>query len=282
VADPLLQALQVAAKAVDDAAPVEVEPESRSEDRSAQQRLRHLARHYASTEELDEVIALSARVELNQLQRRLHEPAMWRLIRVWQLRSELGLCDVVSERRFRCVADRPEAPRQEVRLVGCRCLDRATSVLTDAADPQEQVEPLARRLHREHLRAARLEASRGRRARARRKRRKLWAERRAGELLAAMRDDAGRLPNGTVPEANISRKQSSEFQKLAAVPAHDFQAAIDTVVEPEPAPPEPEPVPAAPSRQPDPITTTSTTSFTSHRLARRGRTSTSHVRSKDF
>lgn len=60
---------------------------------------------------------------------------------------------------------------------------------------------------------------------------KLWAERRAGELLAAVRAGAGRLPNGTVPAANISRRQSHEFQQLASVPAEEFQAAVDEAAE---------------------------------------------------
>lgn len=56
---------------------------------------------------------------------------------------------------------------------------------------------------------------------------KLWAERRAGELLAAVRGHAKRLPNGTIPDGNISPKESHRWQKLAAVPVEDFEQAVD-------------------------------------------------------
>lgn len=81
---------------------------------------------------------------------------------------------------------------------------------------------------------------------------KLWAERRAGELLAAMPKHAGGRPREhfdnpatwersgaydpetprqdrvvSLAELGISHDQSSEWQKLAEIPANDFQAAVD-------------------------------------------------------
>lgn len=63
---------------------------------------------------------------------------------------------------------------------------------------------------------------------------KVRAERRAGELLAAMRErgelGAGRPPddNGSILEPlGIDKKQSSRWQKLAAVSDAKFEAAVD-------------------------------------------------------
>lgn len=59
---------------------------------------------------------------------------------------------------------------------------------------------------------------------------KLWAERRAGELLRELRGTAKRLPNRTVPAGNISRKDSHRWQKLAEIPAEEFAAAVEEQV----------------------------------------------------
>lgn len=69
---------------------------------------------------------------------------------------------------------------------------------------------------------------------------KLWAERRAGELLVEMpKHEGGRpletgrptRPVTTLEDLGVTKDQSSQWQKLAAVPAEDFQAAIDAAVE---------------------------------------------------
>lgn len=58
---------------------------------------------------------------------------------------------------------------------------------------------------------------------------KLWAERRAGELLALTNRPGN--PSGReglrLADVGVTEKQSHEWQKLAAVPSEDFQAAID-------------------------------------------------------
>jgi hypothetical protein len=57
-----------------------------------------------------------------------------------------------------------------------------------------------------------------------------YAERRAGELLIAMRDGAGRLPDRTVSELNISRVESHRWQKLAALDDEAFEAMMQALV----------------------------------------------------
>lgn len=64
---------------------------------------------------------------------------------------------------------------------------------------------------------------------------KLWAERRAGELLAAMPMNGGDRRSGSFSESpslslkdmGVSHNQSSEWQRMAAIPAGEFQAAVD-------------------------------------------------------
>lgn len=69
---------------------------------------------------------------------------------------------------------------------------------------------------------------------------KLWAERRAGELLILSRENGeratgganeirerGELPSATLHDLGLTKHESSRFQKLAAVPADDFEQALD-------------------------------------------------------
>lgn len=65
---------------------------------------------------------------------------------------------------------------------------------------------------------------------------KLWAERRAGELLILSRENGERVGfDGAAESSNkarlddlgLTKHESSRFQKLAAVPADDFEQAID-------------------------------------------------------
>lgn len=60
---------------------------------------------------------------------------------------------------------------------------------------------------------------------------RLWAERRAGELLMDIRGTAGRLPNGTIANHNISLDESHRFQKLAEIPESDFGDALEIAAE---------------------------------------------------
>jgi phage N-6-adenine-methyltransferase len=65
---------------------------------------------------------------------------------------------------------------------------------------------------------------------------RLWAERRAGELLATMRKLEGGRPSDKTPsqprgvsleDLGVTYDQSSQWQKLAEVPATKFQDALD-------------------------------------------------------
>lgn len=59
---------------------------------------------------------------------------------------------------------------------------------------------------------------------------RLWAERRAGELLAVTVSQ-GRpekmSPSVTLSDIGVTRNQSSEWQRMAAIPTEDFAAAVD-------------------------------------------------------
>jgi phage N-6-adenine-methyltransferase len=66
---------------------------------------------------------------------------------------------------------------------------------------------------------------------------KLWAERRAGELLAMSRENGERARSGkesdkpTLSTLGISKDESSEWQKLASIPPETFSEAIDVAAE---------------------------------------------------
>lgn len=64
----------------------------------------------------------------------------------------------------------------------------------------------------------------------------LWRERRAGELLILSRESGERVgfdgasessSKARLEDLGLSKHESSRFQKLAAVPADDFEQAID-------------------------------------------------------
>lgn len=95
---------------------------------------------------------------------------------------------------------------------------------------------------------------------------KLRAERKAGELLRSLNLSAGR-PGGnlTLGDMNISKNESSRWQRIADIPESDFEsklednpseremlrlaAALTKADEPEPAPqPDPEPTPPNPDQ----------------------------------
>lgn len=66
---------------------------------------------------------------------------------------------------------------------------------------------------------------------------KLWAERRAGELLAATRETGERARSGkesqatTLSDLGVTKHESSRWQQLAEIPKDDFAQAVEEAAE---------------------------------------------------